>query len=74
MYMPHHYINLLLNQALPPHRAWEVVMAAVTADNAETAYALLLDDQLSMLQLRMKTCYDTMESSSHAAYQSSTPT
>jgi len=39
MYMPHRYVNLLLNQGLPPCQAWEVVMAAVTADNAQIACA-----------------------------------
>jgi len=43
MYMPHQYVNLLLNQALPPRRTWEVVLVAVTADNAEVACAPLLD-------------------------------
>jgi len=43
MYMPHRYVNLLLNQGLPPRRTWEVVTAAITADNAEVACAPLLD-------------------------------
>ncbi len=43
MYMPHWYINLFLNQGLPPFQAWEVMTAAMTADNTEVDCALLLD-------------------------------
>jgi len=43
MYMPHQYMNLLLNQGLLPCQAWEVVMAAVIANNTELACAPLLD-------------------------------
>ncbi len=40
---PHWYVNLFLNQGLPPHWVWEVVMAAVIANNVEAACTPLLD-------------------------------